>query len=89
VFVSMSGLKAEYHYLTLYVIREFNEWRVLLRGPEVIAHGARQFSEDKAKEHAVAVAQYYIRDYKREDLPAVSAVEWTPTSQDDWLVWHA
>lgn len=50
MFRSMSGFKAQYHYLTLLAISEFNEWRVLLYGPSTTIHGTRQFSEAKAKE---------------------------------------
>ena len=36
MFRSMSGFKAHYHYLTLLVISEFNEWRVLVYGPRMV-----------------------------------------------------
>jgi hypothetical protein len=88
MFVSRTGSKAQYHYLTLLVVSEFNEWRVLLRGGDVTVHGARQFSEAKAKEHALTLARTYIHEYKQEALPALPEVEWIPTSHDDWLVWH-
>ena len=39
MFRSMSGFKAQYHYLTLLVISEFNEWRVLLYSPSTTIHG--------------------------------------------------
>jgi hypothetical protein len=87
MFRTMSGLKAQYHYLTLLVISEFNEWRVLLYGPEATIHGVHQFSEAKAKEHAIAVARAYIRDRKREELPEIPELAWAPTAADDWLVW--
>lgn len=87
MFRSMSGFKAKYHYLTLLVISEFNEWRVLVSSPEATIHGAHQFSEAKAKEHAVAAARSYIHDRKQEDLPEVAELTWVPTSGDDWLVW--
>ena len=88
MFVSRTGVKAQYHYLTLLAISEFNEWRVLLRGAEVTIHGARQFSEAKAKDHALTLARNYLDEHKREDLPAPATIEWVPTSHDDWLVWH-
>jgi hypothetical protein len=62
---------------------------VVLRGPETVIHGARQFGEAKAKDHALALARDFIHEYKREDLPTLAAVEWVPTAHDDWLVWHA
>jgi len=89
MFRSMTGCKAQYHYLTLLVISEFNEWRVLLRGPETTICGTRQFSEAKAKDHAVAVARGYIHDYRHEQLPALAEVAWGATADDDWLIWDA
>ena len=84
---SLSGFKANYHYLTLVVVSELNEWKVMLYGPSVTIHGRRQFQEGKAKEHALAIAQDYVHQQKKEDLPALSTLEWTPTSHDDWLIW--
>jgi hypothetical protein len=89
MFVSMKGVKAQYHFLTLLVVSEFNEWRVLLRGADVSILGARQFSEAKAKEHAITLARNYVHEYKKEDLPVLDSIEWVPVGHDDWLVWHA
>ena len=83
----MSGFKAQYHYLTLLVISEFNEWRVLLYGPSMTIHGTRQFSEAKAKEHAIVVARSYIHDQKHEELPVLAEVTWVPATADDWVIW--
>jgi hypothetical protein len=87
MFRSLSGFKAQYHYLTLLVISEFNEWRILVHGPGVSIHGVRQFSEAKAKEHAVAVARAYIQDRKQENLPDMEP-GWEAAAADDWLVWR-
>jgi hypothetical protein len=87
MFRSMSGFKAQYHYLTLLVISEFNEWRVFLYSPSTTIHGTHQFSEAKAKEHAMAVAQSYIHDHKHEELPVLAEVVWVPATADDWLIW--
>jgi len=87
MFRSMSGFKAQYHYLTLLVISEFNEWRVLIYGPATTIHGTHQFSEAKAKEHAMAVARAYIHDQKHEELPVLPEMTWVPTGPEDWLVW--
>jgi hypothetical protein len=54
----MSGFKAQYRYLALLVISEFNEWRVLLCGPAGTIHRVHQLSEEKAKEHAMAVVRF-------------------------------
>jgi hypothetical protein len=88
MFHSLSGFKAQYHSLTLLVGSEFNEWRVLLYAPGVTIQGARQFSEAKAKEHALAVARSYVQDETHQDLPALPDVEWVPLAHDDWLIWR-
>ena len=85
---SLSGVKAQYQNLTLVAVSEFDEWRVLVYGPGVTIHGSRQFGEAKAKDHAVALAQSYFRELKKEEPPEVSP-EWSPTGQDDWLMWRA
>jgi hypothetical protein len=60
---------------------------VLVYGPETSIQGARQFSEAKAKEHAIAVASAYIHNRKKDDLPATAEFTWEPAGSDDWLVW--
>ena len=87
MFRSMSGFKAQYDDLTLLVISEFNEWKVLIHGPGTTILGVHQFSEDKAKEHAAAVARAYIRDRKHAEPPEVGGLAWNPLAGDDWLVW--
>jgi hypothetical protein len=84
----MSGHKAQYHYLTLMVVSEFNEWKVVLLAPTGMIQGKHQFSEDKAKEHAVAVARAYIHDHKHDGLPQLAETEWVATGSDDWLIWR-
>jgi hypothetical protein len=84
----MSGFKSQYNDLTILVISEFNEWRVLLHGPGTVVHGSRQFTEEKAKEHAIAVAREYAQHRKHEELPGDAQWQWTPTTDDDWLVWR-
>jgi hypothetical protein len=83
----MSGYRATYHHLTLFVVSEFEEWRVLLLDSNTTIQGTRQFSEDKAKEHAVAIARQFVHDYKHEDLPVLDEVQWRPTTRDEWLIW--
>jgi hypothetical protein len=87
MFRTMSGYRAAYHHLTLLVVSEFEEWRVILHDGDVMIQGIRQFSEDKAKEHALAVARQFVHEYKHEDLPMLEAVNWRPTSHDEWLIW--
>lgn len=88
MFRSMSGSKAQYHYLTMFVISEFNEWRVLLYGPDGVIQGTRQFSEENARRHAVEVAHSYIHDQKHDDLPEPPETAWAPCNSDNWLVWR-
>lgn len=89
MFRSLSGLKADYHHLTLLLVSEFDEWKVLVFGAGVTIHGTRQFGEAKAKAHALALAQQYLHEKKKADLPEVAEVEWRPTTEDDWLIWRA
>ncbi|HWR54107.1 MAG TPA: hypothetical protein VN428_23555 [Bryobacteraceae bacterium] len=88
MFRSFGGVKAQYHHLTLLVISEFNEYKVLVYGPGVTIHGARQFAEPKAREHALTIARDYVRELKREDLPETLDVDWQPTATEDWLAWR-
>jgi hypothetical protein len=87
MFRSFSGFRTQYDGLTLLVVSEFDEWKVLGYGPGVTIHGARQFSEAKAKEHAVLIAQTYLRDLRGE-VADPGEVRWEPTSDRDWLSWR-
>ncbi len=88
MFRPLSGVKAQYHYLTLVTVSEFDEWRILVYAPNVVIQGRRQFGEAKAKEHALFLARNYIHEEKHEPLPELSSVEWSPTAHDDWLLWQ-
>jgi hypothetical protein len=87
MFRSMSGSRASYHELTLLVISEFNEWKVMLFGPGTTIQGTRQFNEANAKAHALEVARRYCHEYKPNGQPELASVDWTPTTRDDWLIW--
>jgi hypothetical protein len=50
-------------------------------------HGTRQFSEAKAREHALALAQSYVHERRHEDQPVLPEVEWQAAAPEDWLVW--
>lgn len=89
MFRPLTGFKAEYHYLTLRVVADFDEWKVVLQGPGVCIHGSRQFGEAKAKEHARACAAEYIHREKREDLPVLEQLEWEPLAPGEWLTWRS
>ena len=47
MFRTVTGFKAQYHYLTLLVASDFDEWRIILHGPGVCIQGGRQFTEEK------------------------------------------
>ena len=85
MFRSVTGFKAQYHYLTLYVAADFDEWKVVLQGQGSIIIGVRQFTEAKAKECACKVAVDYLQNEKHEDLPPLESVEWTPFRPGEWL----
>lgn len=87
MFRAMCGSRAPYHYLTLLVVPEFNEWKVLLHGSAVTIQGSRQFSEAGAKEQAVTIARQYVHEHMHEQLPILTDVEWVKATHDDWLVW--
>ena len=88
MFRGASGYKAQYHYLTLLVSSDFDEWKVLLQGPNVTIQGGRQFSEAKAKEHARAVAASYLTEQKKESLPLLQEIEWQPLTEGEWMNWR-
>jgi len=88
MFRSASGFKAKYHYLTLLVAADFDQWHVAVQGPGLSIHGGRQFSEAKAKEHARACAADYIHREKQQDLPVLEQLEWEPLTPGEWLSWR-
>jgi hypothetical protein len=88
MFRTLPGYKAQYHYLTLLVASDFDEWKVVIEAPGVTIHGGRQLGEVKAKQHAVAMAESYIQQEKHEDLPALEQVEWEPLAKGEWLNWR-
>jgi hypothetical protein len=88
MFRSSTGFKAQYHYLTLLVASDFDEWRIVLTGPGLTIHGHRQFGEAKAKQHAVDIAEIYFRQEKHEDLPPMPQVDWAPLGAGEWLNWR-
>ena len=85
MFRPLSGFKAQYHYFTLVVAADFDEWRVLAVGPGFTVVGQRQFSETRAKEHARQAAAAYIHDQKHEDLPDIDQPEWAPLVSGEWM----
>ncbi len=84
---TLSGFKAQYGDLTLVVVSEFDEWRVIVHAPGVILQGQRQYKELKAKEHALTMVQNYVTEIKGEAAQALPELAWVPTETHDWLVW--
>ena len=87
MFRSMSGFKAPYGDLTLLVIAEFDEWRVHLLGPGVMIQGTRQFTEAKAKQHALDIARNYVVEEERNESPPDPTSDWVPLNHGEWLVY--
>ncbi len=85
MFRPLHGFKAQYHYLTLVVAADFDEWRVLAFGPGLTINGKRQFKESDAKTQARLAAAAYIKDEKHEDLPEIEQPEWTPLTNGEYL----
>ena len=73
--------------LTLVVAADFDEWRIFLQSPDVIIHGGRQFTGDKAKVQAARIADSYLQE---KGGPAISPeqLEWTPLHNRSWLNWR-
>lgn len=88
MFRQAAGFKAQYHYFTLLVAADFDEWRILLQGPGVVVQGVRQFSEAKAKEHARLMADSYLQEQKQESPVPSQDIEWTPLAPGEWLNWR-
>ncbi|MDX2151780.1 MAG: hypothetical protein SFV54_13660 [Bryobacteraceae bacterium] len=86
MFRTLSGYTADYEGLTLVVVSEMDEWKVLAHGPGVVIHGSRQFSEDKAKQHAVELANAFLLEEKH--APPGGEAAWSPTSEHNWLIWR-
>lgn len=88
MFRALRGYKAQYHYLTLIVSCDFDHCNVFVLGPGVTIQGARQFDENKAREHAHAVAKEFIHGEKKEDLPVIENLDWQPLATGEWLNWR-
>jgi len=73
--------------LTMMVVSEFDEWRVVVYSPEVFLQGHRQFTEVKAKEHAFALVKQYFQEVNQETPTGLPEPDWRPTNPAEWLVW--
>lgn len=89
MFRPLAGFKAQYHDLTMLVVSEFDEWRVVIHSPGVVLQGQRQFNAVKAKDHALKLAQAYLTEVRQEAAGDGQEPDWQPTGPKEWLVWQA
>jgi len=87
MFRQASGFKARYQDLNLLVAADFDEWKVFLQGPGLCISGGRQFTEAKAKAHATACANDYLREFKPDAKP-IEELDWQPLTPGEWLNWR-
>ncbi len=80
----LRGFKAKYQNFMLVVSADFDEWRVLAMGPGFTVQGQRQFSEAKAKDHALQAASNYLQS-KGEDVSAIAPPEWIALESGEWM----
>jgi hypothetical protein len=85
----LSGFRAQYRGLTLIVVSEFDEWRVVAFCSGTIIQGQRQFSAAKAKEHALTLAKTYLAEIKHEPADDGQEIDWQPTGPQEWLLWKS
>jgi hypothetical protein len=88
MFRKAEAYQAHFSDLTLLVAADFDEWRIFVRGPEVIVHGGRQFNGAKAREHAIRVAGDYLKDVKGEPAEVPPNLEWAELGDAGWLNWR-
>ena len=87
MFRALTGFKAQCEDLSLVVVSEFDEWRVIVHGPGIVLQGSRQYAQAKAKDHAVMLVRTYRHEIKGKDPQDMPEIDWQPTSEQDWLVW--
>lgn len=88
MFRSAAGFKAQCNDLTVLVAADFDEWRILLKGPDLIVQGGRQFTEEKAKETARLMADSYFKEHSGEYLTPLQNFEWKPLDPGEWQNWR-
>ncbi len=89
MFRPLTGFKAQFQDLTLMVVSEFDEWRVIVYSPVVILQGSRQYTSAKAKDHAALLAKTYLSEVKQETVGDAQDLDWQPTGPMDWLIWKS
>ena len=88
MFRKRQGFEAEYRGFSMVVTASFDEWRIMLKDADVVINGARQFSEQKAKEHAIYVADYYRREVQGEEDVDAQEIVWEELPKGKWLDWR-
>ena len=88
MFRAAAGFKAQCRDLTVLVASDFDEWRILLRGPNVIVQGGRQFTEQKAKEAARLMTESFLKEHNGESGAAPGDFEWKPLDPGEWQNWR-
>ena len=89
MFRASAGYKAQYHYLTLMVVLDFDQWKILMQGPGLVIDGGRAYDCQEAESRASEIAQQYIHEEKCEPLPHLSRLEWTPLDPHACMTWRA
>jgi hypothetical protein len=74
--------------MTMTVALDFDQWRIIVQGPDVIIDGGRQPEKVSAKEQARRIAERYLREQKHETLPTVHEVVWTAINPNSCLKWR-
>jgi hypothetical protein len=87
MFQTAEAYQAQFKDLTLLVAVDFDEWRIIVRGSDVIVRGKRQFNGTEAREHAVRVAEDYLREVRGEATEVPSNLEWKRID-GAWLNWR-
>lgn len=60
-----AGFKAQYHHLTLMVVLDFDQWKILMQGPGVLVDGGREHDRTSAEAKAREIAELYLREERR------------------------
>jgi hypothetical protein len=88
MFRRSTGFQARYHNLTLMVVLDFDQWKVLIQGPGVLIEGGREFDSSAAEMQAQHIAEVYVREEKLDSRPPVPHLKWTPLDPLACLSWQ-
>jgi hypothetical protein len=89
MFRHTEGFKAQYGDMTLMIGHAFVEWHVVVKSPTKFIQGDRQFSEEKARAHALKLVESFIKEEEQGDTSSMPAeLAWVPLGASDWLAWR-